>query len=140
MDSSDTRRAATALPDGFYPVLRGLDRGALRDALAAKTGGDVLRALSAAVLKADDYLALLSPAAAPDLENMARRARDETIRMFGKTVQLFTPLYLANYCTNRCLYCGFNAGLAIDRHMLNLDEVEREAKAIAATGCGVCWY
>jgi 2-iminoacetate synthase len=65
---------------------------------------------------------------------MALRAREETLSHFGRAVQLFSPLYLANFCTNRCLYCGFNARRAIKRRMLSLEQVEEEARAMAATG------
>ena len=65
---------------------------------------------------------------------MARIARDVTIRQFGRSIQLFTPLYLANYCTNQCVYCGFNTKNHIHRSMLTMEEVESEGKAIAATG------
>jgi 2-iminoacetate synthase len=65
---------------------------------------------------------------------MAQRAREETLRHFGRSIQLFTPLYLANYCTNRCVYCGFSARRKIRRSMLVPEEVEAEAKIIAATG------
>jgi len=79
-------------------------------------------------------MALLSPAVAPLLEDMARAAQAITLRQFGRSVQLFTPLYLANYCTNRCVYCGFNTGNRIRRSMLSPEEIEREGRAIAATG------
>ncbi len=98
------------------------------------TEDDVRKSLAADRISERDFLILLSSAAEKFLEPMARRAQDETIRHFGKTVQLFTPLYLANFCTNRCVYCGFNTKRSIPRQMLTLDEVEAEARAIAATG------
>ncbi len=98
------------------------------------TENQVKASLAAPYLDEHDFLVLLSPAAQQYLEPMARRAQDETIRHFGKTVQFFTPLYLANFCTNRCVYCGFNTNRSIPRQMLSLEEVEKEAKVIAATG------
>ena len=98
------------------------------------TENQVKASLAAPYLDEHDFLVLLSPAAQKYLEPMARRAQDETIRHFGKTVQFFTPLYLANFCTNRCVYCGFNTNRSIPRQMLSLEEVEKEAKVIAATG------
>ncbi len=77
---------------------------------------------------------LLSDAAATCLEDMARRAMDETRRMFGGGVVLYTPLYLANHCINGCLYCGFSIHNDIARGQLSYQEVEREAAAIAADG------
>lgn len=99
-------------------------------------------AVLAAIAKAEvgnllteaDLAALLSPAAVPHLERMAQVAHAITLRSFGRSVQLFTPLYLANYCTNRCVYCGFNTTNAIRRSMLSFDEVEHEGRTIAATG------
>ncbi|MDR2862023.1 MAG: radical SAM protein, partial [Syntrophobacterales bacterium] len=122
------------LEDGFYPLLRSFDHIDLKKKLCEKNGEDVRQALAKPFLQSEDYLALLSPAAEPYLELMARRARDETIRHFGFTIQLFTPLYLANYCTNHCVYCGFNATLPIGRRMLTFEEVEAEARTITASG------
>lgn len=99
---------------------------AARGAVAAAERGEALTPR--------DFMALLSPAAAPLLEDMARAAQAITLRQFGRSVQLFTPLYLANYCTNRCVYCGFNTGNRIRRSMLSPEEIEREGRAIAATG------
>ena len=95
--------------------------------LASATETDVLAALELAEngrrLNARDFMALVSPAASPYLETMARIARDVTVRQFGRSIQLFTPLYLANYCTNQCVYCGFNTKNHIHRSMLTMDEV-----------------
>lgn len=124
----------TPMADGFYPELA---RGAaVWDSVEPEsvTGSEVRKSLAAGHVTERDFLVLLSPAAQEYLEPMARRARDETIRHFGKTVQLFTPLYLANFCTNRCVYCGFNTNRSIPRQMLTLEEVEKEAQAIAASG------
>jgi len=81
-----------------------------------------------------EYLALLSPVAEKYLEEMAVKAHKLTIQQFGKTILFFTPLYLSNYCTNQCVYCGFNTSNKIKRKHLTLDEVEIEAKAISETG------
>ena len=53
---------------------------------------------------------------------------------FGRTIQLFTPLYLSNHCANQCVYCGFNVKNDIPRTQLTFEQLEEEAKAIAATG------
>ena len=108
-----------------------------RQQLAAEaTEGRVLAALSRQRLDLEDFMALLSPAAAPHLEAMARRAKEETLRQFGRAVHLFTPLYLSDHCTNQCRYCGFNARNKLDRRFLSLDEAEAEARSIAASGLG----
>lgn len=98
------------------------------------TGADVERALSKEWLTIDDYGALLSPAALPYLEQMAQKAKLETGKHFGTSVCLFTPLYIANYCENNCVYCGFNCHNHIKRGKLSMEEIEQELKAIAATG------
>ena len=108
-----------------------------RDALMARATPDRVRdALEREHLRPGDFLLLLTPAARPFLEAMARRAHAETARHFGRAVQLFTPLYLSDHCTNQCRYCGFNARNKQPRRHLSLDEAEREARAIAAMGLG----
>lgn len=72
------------------------------------TAVDVRRALTHDTCTVEDLKALLSPAAEPFLERMAQKARLETQKHFGNTVYMFTPLYIANYCENYCVYCGFN--------------------------------
>ncbi|MBO4877804.1 MAG: 2-iminoacetate synthase ThiH [Ruminococcus sp.] len=98
------------------------------------TAADVLRALRRDNLSVDDLKALLSPAAAPFLEQMAERARIETRKHFGNTVYLFTPLYIANYCENYCVYCGFNCYNHIRRMKLSMEQIEHEMKVIADSG------
>ncbi|MCX7781715.1 MAG: 2-iminoacetate synthase ThiH [Negativicutes bacterium] len=95
---------------------------------------DVAAALAKDRLNYLDYLTLLSPAAALHLETIAQKAHQVTIRQFGRTMLLFTPLYLANYCVNQCVYCGFQVHNRLARKRLSLAEVEAEAKVIAQTG------
>ena len=80
------------------------------------------------------FLALLSPAAEKFLEPMAQRAHALTLQHFGRTIQLYTPMYLSNFCENECAYCGFNAKNRMPRKTLTLEEVEKEAVFIASTG------
>lgn len=100
----------------------------------AYTDADVRRALMHETCSVDDFKALLSPAAQPHLEEMAAKAKYETSRHFGNTVYLFTPLYLANYCENYCVYCGFNCYNNIVRKKLTMEEAEHEMKVIADSG------
>ena len=95
---------------------------------------DVERALSKETCNIEDFKALLSPAAAPYLEQMARKAENETKKHFGNTVYIFTPIYIANYCQNYCIYCGFNCYNNIHRKKLSFEEIEHEMKVIADTG------
>ena len=98
------------------------------------TETDVKRALAAEYLSIEDFAALLSPAAEPFLEQMAAKATIETRKHFGNSVYLFTPLYIANYCENYCVYCGFNCHNKIRRARLDKDGIRREMEAIAKTG------
>jgi 2-iminoacetate synthase len=85
-------------------------------------------------LTSEDFLALLSPAAASFLEPMAARSAAITKKQFGSVIFLFTPLYISNYCDNRCPYCSFARQHDIGRIQLSFDEIRTEAAAIAATG------
>lgn len=98
------------------------------------TASDVKKALEHETCSIEDFKALLSPAAEPFLEEMATRARNETGKHFGNTVYLFTPLYIANYCENYCVYCGFNCYNHISRMKLTMEQIEREMKIIADSG------
>lgn len=98
------------------------------------TAKDVRAALEHDTCSIEDFKALLSPAAEPFLEQMAERARLETGKHFGNTVYLFTPLYIANYCENYCVYCGFNCYNHIRRMKLTPEQIEHEMKVIADSG------
>ena len=98
------------------------------------TAKDVRAALEHETCSVEDFKALLSPAAEPFLEEMAQRARLETSKHFGNTVYLFTPLYIANYCENYCVYCGFNCYNHINRMKLSMEQIDKEMKVIADSG------
>ena len=103
-------------------------------AIAAKTADDVERALRRPKPTVDDFMALISPAAEPYLEIMARLSRRYTEERFGRTVSLFIPLYLTNSCTNSCVYCGFHVANKMPRTILIPAEMEREYAAIKELG------
>lgn len=98
------------------------------------TAKEVKAALEHETCSLEDFKALLSPAAEPFLEQMAERARKETSRHFGNTVYVFTPLYIANYCENYCVYCGFNCYNHINRMKLSEEQIEHEMKVISDSG------
>lgn len=100
----------------------------------AKTAADVQRALAKKRLNTDDFLALISPAAAPYLEQMAQLSRHYTQQRFGKTIQLYVPLYLTNSCINHCVYCGFNHSNNIQRIILTDEQILQEVVAIKEIG------
>lgn len=98
------------------------------------TAKDVKAALEHETCTIEDFKALLSSAAEPFLEQMAERARLETAKHFGNTVYLFTPLYIANYCENYCVYCGFNCYNNISRMKLSMEQIAREMQIIHDSG------
>lgn len=98
------------------------------------TAKDVERALAHESRTPEDFAALLSPAALPYLEQMAQVAKAEKEKHFGNSVNMFTPIYIANYCENFCIYCGFNCHNKINRAKLNAQEIEKEMAAVAKTG------
>jgi 2-iminoacetate synthase len=120
----------------FHEVWSRHDFSATARSIAEKTATDVRRALYRApgALGLDDFSALLSPAAAPFLEEMAQLSRRVTIERFGRTMQLFAPLYLSNACANVCTYCGFSAQNRIARKVLSEAEIDAEAAALRELG------
>ena len=98
------------------------------------TEQNLLAALAHDIRTPEDFAALLSPAAQPYLEEMAQAARLETRRHFGNSVNMFTPIYISNYCENHCIYCGFNCHNSIRRARLTEEEIEKEMAQIAKTG------
>ena len=100
-------------------------------AIYSKTDADVRRALGKKEhLDVNDFMALISPAAAPYLEVMARLSQKYTLERFGKTISMFVPLYLTNSCTNSCVYCGFHISNPMKRTILTEEEIINEYKAI----------
>ncbi len=98
------------------------------------TAQDVKKALENENRTIEDFGALLSVAAEPFLEEMAKKAKQETEKHFGNSVYLFTPIYISNYCENYCIYCGFNCHNRIHRMKLSKEGIEQEMAAIARTG------
>lgn len=95
---------------------------------------DVERALTKENASIQDFSAFLSPIAENYLEQMAEKAQEITLRHFGRTIQLYAPIYVSDYCDNQCLYCSFNARNKGFRKKLSMEEVEREAAFIAEAG------
>lgn len=114
----------------FFDVLSRLDT-TFPQAFSSR---DVEKALTKQYLSEEDFLIMLSPAATPYLEDMAQRAHRETLKYFGRTMRVYTPLYISDYCENSCLYCGFNKHNQFPRRKLTLEEIEKEGEAIARKG------
>ncbi|MFA5276520.1 MAG: radical SAM protein, partial [Candidatus Omnitrophota bacterium] len=105
-----------------------------KDKYLNESAENIKSVLSSDNITIREFAALLSTPAEKYLENMAARAHELTVNNFGKTIQLYTPMYLSDYCENKCAYCGFAADNNFERKKLSLDEVEKEAKFIASTG------
>ena len=114
------------------------DFGDVTRTVASRSTADVRRALQRAAagsaLGLDDFAALLSPAAAPFLEEMAQLSHRRTVERFGRTMQLYAPMYLTNVCANICTYCGFSAQNRIPRKALNEAEIGAEAAVLKQLG------
>lgn len=98
--------------------------------ILSKNEADVVSALSKSRCDIDDFMALISPAASPYLEQMALLSRQYTQERFGKVISMYIPMYITNSCTNHCVYCGFNHNNPMPRTILNPQEIEQECLAI----------
>lgn len=118
----------------FYDKYREYKDFNFQKYLDSQSDNDIIRIINKDRMSELDFLALLSGQAEKHMELLARRAQQLTIQHFGRVVLLYTPMYLANYCVNQCVYCGFNITNDITRKKLSFEEVEQEAKAISETG------
>jgi 2-iminoacetate synthase len=121
---------------GFSTILASWPEAYIRELINKATPADVTRALTRENCHPEGLAALLSPAAAPRLEDMAHRARRITRRQFGRTIGLFVPLYLSNICRSDCTYCGYAArsGQKGDRRILKPAEIRTECETLARKG------
>ena len=104
------------------------------DSIYAKTASDVSNALQNPKRDLEDFKALISPAAAPYLEQMAALSRQLTLKRFGNTLQMYIPLYVSNECQNICTYCGFSLGNKLHRITLTDEQLLQEVEAIKKLG------
>lgn len=118
----------------FSDVIRQISWDETTERIMSKTDADVRRALSKSHCDIDDFMAMISPAADKYLEQMAWLSRKYTRERFGKTVNLFIPIYITNSCTNSCVYCGFHVQNKMARTILTEEEIVREYEAIKKLG------
>ena len=118
----------------FSDELKKFDWDTTTAEIDAMTPRHVETALSKEHLDVADFMALISPAAAPYLEQMAQKSRRITLERFGRTISLYIPMYVSNACTNHCVYCGFNHSNPLERVTLTLDQVRAECEAIRRLG------
>ena len=102
--------------------------------IASRTAADVRVALRKEHLTVEDFMALVSPAAEPFLEEMAQLSHRYTLERFGKTISMYIPMYVSNACANCCVYCGFNHNNPLNRVTLTMDQVRAECEAIRELG------
>lgn len=114
----------------FSDILQNYDWAETTGRIMSMTSADVERALAKKKLSVDDFMALISPAAAPYLERMAALSRHYTRERFGKTISMYIPMYITNSCTNACVYCGFNRHNAFKRVVLTMPQIKDECEAI----------
>lgn len=119
---------------GFYKIVESYRNFDFEGYFNKVTDSQIENVLLKDRINEEDFLALLSPKAEKYLEAMAQTAQDISLRNFGRSIVLYTPIYIANYCSNKCAYCGYNVENHIARKKLTYEEVEKEAKAIAETG------
>ena len=118
----------------FSEVLNTISWNETTKRIYDKTSNDVIKALNKKRLEIEDFMALISPAAEPYLEQMAQRSKHLTEQRFGKVISLFIPLYLTNSCINSCVYCGFHISNNMPRTILTPEQIEDEFKAIKRLG------
>lgn len=118
----------------FLSVFETYNWNEIKSSIYAKTSADVERALTKSSCDLEDFKALISPAAAPYLEIMAQKSHHLTLQRFGRTIQMYLPLYLSNVCHNICTYCGFSLDNKMPRRILNPQEVAQEVEVIKAMG------
>lgn len=118
----------------FKDIFETLNWQEVKESIYSKTAIDVERALKKSKRDLEDFKALVSPAAMPYLEQMAQLSHQLTQKRFGKTMQLYIPMYLSNECQNICTYCGFSLDIDIARKTLNEEEILAEVKAIKSMG------
>ncbi len=116
----------------FFNLHQQYDWDTVTESILAKTAHDVRQALASKSPTLNDFQALISPAAEPFLEEMAQKSQQLTLKRFGKTIQLYIPLYLSNECTNSCVYCGFNHKNKMERITLSKEAIMREVEVIKA--------
>ncbi|MDQ6631487.1 MAG: 2-iminoacetate synthase ThiH, partial [Verrucomicrobiota bacterium] len=118
----------------FVAEFNAWPRGSFLQNSLGATAKIVRESFSKTKLSLTDFTHLISPAASEILEPLCRRSQEITQRRFGKVIRLFAPLYLSNECINNCSYCGFSRDNAILRVTLSVEEVLREARALAEQG------
>ena len=119
----------------FSELLNSHNWDTVKSAIYSKTNLDVEHALYKTTKRdLNDFMALISPAAEPFLEQMASTSKNLTRQRFGNTMQLYVPMYLSNVCENICTYCGFRMDNRLQRKVLSIEDIKKEFEAIKNMG------
>jgi len=121
----------------FYDEMKRTNWTEIEREIQVRTEADVESALGAVRqggIDLDHFMSLLSPTAESCIEEMAQHAHNVTTQRFGKTVSLFAPLYVSNFCSNSCAYCGFNSKNPVRRLALTPEQVRDEGEFIHRLG------
>ena len=118
----------------FSEVIEKISRSEIEDQVYSVSKNEVIRSLEKEKRNSSDFINLISPAAAPFLEIMAQKSNRLTQKRFGKTIQLYIPLYLSNICENSCVYCGFSVDNKIKRTLLSDNEILKEVEVLKNFG------
>jgi len=119
---------------GFKNIFNQYNWDEVLHSIKTKTDSDVQTALNTSKRTLEDFMALISPAATPYLEQMAQMSNRITKKRFGNTIQMYAPMYLSNECQNICTYCGFSMTNKIPRRTLTDTEILKEADFLKAKG------
>lgn len=114
----------------FYDIVKNFNWEEETNSIYSKTSNDVIKALNSSNINGEEFKSLLSPAGSKLLESMAKESFRITRQRFGKVIHLYIPIYLSNYCENRCVYCGFNSGNKINRQVLTDQQIKKEIEII----------
>ena len=118
----------------FAEIFNQYEWDVVKQSIYKKTAADVEAALARTHRDLEDFKALISPAAAPYLEEMAQLSHQLTQKRFGPIIQLYIPLYLSNECQNICTYCGFSYENKIRRRTLSAGELLTEVDGDPGNG------
>ncbi len=118
----------------FYDEIKKYNWSEVTKAIYSVSAEEAARAVakreSGSRLDMNDFIALISPEGEKHIERIANLSSAITRSRFGYTVQVYIPLYLSNYCSNNCLYCGFSVRNKIERSVLTMEEIENECLSI----------
>lgn len=119
----------------FHDIFSRYNWEEVKASIYQKTDRDVEHALAKPGKRdLEDFKALISPAAAKYLEPMAQLSHQLTQKRFGKTIQMYLPMYLSNECQNICTYCGFSLDNPLRRVTLTDRQIQQEVEVIKALG------